>query len=597
LKVNFQKPRRTLRRALSLVLCLTLIILPVFSGFSVYATIALPYNPEWYVNGSLWDYILEAGRASRGIEPGEFVDAFVTDDSNGFSGHSFGGRSGSFDFGGRSGSFADGDTPAPTADDLKRAYSEAVAATESGIGTTAVNKSGALLVNVPFDKYISTNATRNGYTGSNPYNYAASFPSAYGEKDHNFFAIETSPKNRASYYATITKNDKYVVAEYERMEAKLAYSYQLTIYVTYKTVAPVSGYYKIDNYFMPSGEYIHDDGTITGLSDNEKILNPAGEIIGAGRSMSYSMEYKTQYETVRFRVKHPRYIVFSVIPNESTVSQTTNDIVNAPQSRAGSLPINYSYTDNSGDTVTTENTTIVNEGDSTVYNPVTGDTNTFTDWTYDYSDRSYRLTMEGGDTTTVTYGDEYMTITEGDTTYTYNYITSNTSNVNGDNNNTNTGNGNTIIDTDGDGVPDGDSSGGDDSGNGNGNADGNNDGGSDDGGSDDGESPSLWDFIAGLFGSIGDLLGGVIKGIGEFLKPVVEALAGALSGLVDEVLKGLSAVSSILTGLLAEIPKWYEGFVKFLEVTFSFMPPEFTQIIIFGILVVVIAAIVKRLLG
>ena len=65
---------------------------------------------------------------------------------------------------------------------------------------------------------------------------------------------------------------------------------------------------------------------------------------------------------------------------------------------------------------------IVDESTSTVYNPVTNTTNNYTSWVYDYSDRSYNLTLESGDTMTVTYGDEYVTINEGDTVYNVYYL-------------------------------------------------------------------------------------------------------------------------------------------------------------------------------
>jgi len=66
--------------------------------------------------------------------------------------------------------------------------------------------------------------------------------------------------------------------------------------------------------------------------------------------------------------------------------------------------------------------TIVNETNNTYYNPATGTTSTITDWFYNYEDRSYTLTLEGGTTSTVTYGDEHVTIIEGDTTYNVYYL-------------------------------------------------------------------------------------------------------------------------------------------------------------------------------
>lgn len=110
------------------------------------------------------------------------------------------------------------------------------------------------------------------------------------------------------------------------------------------------------------------------------------------------------------------------------------------------IPVNYSYdTDygsstraasftgdigiigDDGKLTKVEGDQIFNETTNNYYNPSTGDTTTVTDWFYDYSDRSYHLTTEEGDKITVTYGDENITIVEGDTTYNVYYIIENQS--------------------------------------------------------------------------------------------------------------------------------------------------------------------------
>lgn len=66
---------------------------------------------------------------------------------------------------------------------------------------------------------------------------------------------------------------------------------------------------------------------------------------------------------------------------------------------------------------------IFNETSNTYNNPVTGDTSNVENWTYDYSDRSYTLNTDEGDTVTVTYGDTNVTINDGGTTYNVYYLT------------------------------------------------------------------------------------------------------------------------------------------------------------------------------
>lgn len=67
--------------------------------------------------------------------------------------------------------------------------------------------------------------------------------------------------------------------------------------------------------------------------------------------------------------------------------------------------------------------TIYNETTNIYQNPVTGETGNVTNWTYDYGDRSYTLTMDEGETVTVTYGDTNVTINDGGTTYNVYYLT------------------------------------------------------------------------------------------------------------------------------------------------------------------------------
>ena len=48
---------------------------------------------------------------------------------------------------------------------------------------------------------------------------------------------------------------------------------------------------------------------------------------------------------------------------------------------------------------------------------MTGELSDFIDWLYDYVTRSYTLTLEGGGTTTITFGDDCIVIQDGENTY------------------------------------------------------------------------------------------------------------------------------------------------------------------------------------
>ncbi len=102
--------------------------------------------------------------------------------------------------------------------------------------------------------------------------------------------------------------------------------------------------------------------------------------------------------------------VFSVLPDGLPSGDVTT-IYNF-STRMGNIGGNYGTVniDNSVTQYTTQY--IVNEGDSTYTNPVTGQTQPILDWTYNYNDRSYTLNLDNSKTSTVTYGDEKVSINE-----------------------------------------------------------------------------------------------------------------------------------------------------------------------------------------
>ncbi len=90
--------------------------------------------------------------------------------------------------------------------------------------------------------------------------------------------------------------------------------------------------------------------------------------------------------------------------------------------RPTSITGNYGIIGDDGKLIQVTGNTIINETNNTYYNPATGQTVPITNWSYDYTDRSYTVTTEEGDSYTITYGDENVTINEGDTVYNIYYI-------------------------------------------------------------------------------------------------------------------------------------------------------------------------------
>ena len=133
------------------------------------------------------------------------------------------------------------------------------------------------------------------------------------------------------------------------------------------------------------------------------------------RSVSLEAKDSNRFKIYSAQCYAPVYEVTSfTLPGTSD----TYNINTRPTSITGG---NYGIVGDNGQiTKVEDNSTIINETNNTYYNPATGQTVPITSWSYDYSDRSYKVTLESGDTVTVTYGDENITIqettvTEGDT--------------------------------------------------------------------------------------------------------------------------------------------------------------------------------------
>ena len=187
------------------------------------------------------------------------------------------------------------------------------------------------------------------------------------------------------------------------------------VYFYYAGIAPVDGYYKRVASPVASG-YWTKNGNHS-FTDVYSVDSPIFYTAGTSFS-SFGFENSADnawYVTYMFFQGLPP--VYEITPAAS-FSGDTYSITTRPTSITGG---NYGIVGDNGQiTKVEDNSTIINETNNTFYNPATGTTVPIVNWSYDYSDRSYKVTLESGDTATVTYGDENITIsqittTEGDT--------------------------------------------------------------------------------------------------------------------------------------------------------------------------------------
>lgn len=191
--------------------------------------------------------------------------------------------------------------------------------------------------------------------------------------------------------------------------------------IRFNLYAPLSGTYYRNECPAETGSCTDKDGSTWSFSDNYNSSN-VGHVAQSG------------YIAVVFASADrgdSRFIVsasvdcylpsFTVVPDsESMLDSSIYSVDTRPAS------INGKYIVPNGDAYEDSSTTIVNENDNSIYNPVTGDTTTYESWTYDYSTRTYTMTDNtNNSTSTVTYGDENITINEGGNTYNIYYGTVN----------------------------------------------------------------------------------------------------------------------------------------------------------------------------
>lgn len=196
------------------------------------------------------------------------------------------------------------------------------------------------------------------------------------------------------------------------------------LYLSFSDIYPMDGYYTLISSPALSISYVHTSGSSSQTSSYEcsysagtdSVLYYAGISYSALRTLTFSLPSRTNYLSAKY---YP--LAYKVVPfNPSDTLNTIYNITSRPTSITG----DYGIIGDNGQIIKVEGDKIVNETNNTYYNPATGETTTITDWSYNYEDRSYTVTTESGDTVTITYGDENVTIKEGDTTYNVYYLVS-----------------------------------------------------------------------------------------------------------------------------------------------------------------------------
>jgi len=372
----------------------------------------------------------------------------------------------------------------------------------------------------------------------------------------------------------------------------------------------IQGSYRDSSGVLHSFSCSYTAGSFYHANTTDSVMVEQGNInraLGGAKSIFY----------ISSTIYMPQYLVAP----DATLPGDTYNITSRPTSITG----DYGIIGDNGQITKVEGNTIVNETNNTYYNPATGETSTITDWSYNYEDRSYTLTLGGGTTTTVTYGDENVTIQEGDTTYNVYYLvdgsgtdTPNPVPTTCDHTWTETGRTEptcsivgkvtstcskcgqsktetipalghtwtvdrtvqTTYDEEGNLLQQGytiyrctvcgeqykDQEG------------------TGPPGQEDGKS--LWE-------QLGDLIGSGLGGLVDLVEAVLSKILDALIALVDMLMGKLKTVVESILSIFDELPALFGGFLDFLAAVFPFLPPELMTILTFGVIAIVVIGIIK----
>ena len=175
------------------------------------------------------------------------------------------------------------------------------------------------------------------------------------------------------------------------------------LYAGVTFVMPFDGYWRMigDSYGIPEGELAFE---VYHLGRDWSSAIFAGTTISIISGFIVTYSYNTDFKNIFFRAAI-EVKPFAYNPNGFT----------APIGGSGSRLANTGINVMGSDNTVYENVSFVDETNNTFYNPSTNTTTSFTDWTYDYSTREYTLTTTDNTQVTIRYGDDSVTIKQGDT--------------------------------------------------------------------------------------------------------------------------------------------------------------------------------------
>ena len=390
--------------------------------------------------------------------------------------------------------------------------------------------------------------------------------------------------------------------------------------VRYKFTCSVDGKYSWGSGYTASGSIITDSGSSPPVRISADSSFGDSAVKYAGDTVYFTVNCVFDDNIIVRATLNAPEPKLKVTPLESVSNDYPSD------SRPGGSGFYFHLGDDSGKLFSDNKMNIVLETDGIYYNPVTGNTYNMDGWTYDYSSRTYNFTANNT-STSVTYGDEYITIKEGDTIYNVYYYVAQDSDQDTSCKHSYTSTVTTAAtceapgfmtytcskcgDTYTEKIPatghtwqvkqtvktEYDEGGNvtqqgytvykcaicgteykDDAGTGPPSTPGGN----------SGSGGSIWD-------KLGNLVGSALGGIVSIIEGVVSKFLDALISLVGMLVDKLNVLVEGVMGIFEALPTIFSGFTGFLGATFAFLPEDLLMVLEFGFIAVIFVGLLTMI--
>lgn len=259
-------------------------------------------------------------------------------------------------------------------------------------------------VSAAYNEYVST-LLSSGVSSAGNLLWQPNWKDATGARSwyssSNYSFIDPS-ESYISDFTKIYPDGPYFIWDYPYQVAKVFYCGFAEIYFP----LPITGYYQpLDTECVFISE-ISEDGVLSERSVNWSFVGFNG--VAGSSTYRPTGRFSSTGKAHRFYARFSAP-VFSIVPADQTVVTNNYTVDTRVTNFVGNF---YNETTNNY----YNNITVVNETTNKYYDILSGNYINFKSWTYDYTSRTYILTLDDDTTVAVQFGPDVLTITHPDNT-------------------------------------------------------------------------------------------------------------------------------------------------------------------------------------